>query len=128
MAGLYRVRLLRPLSWLVGTFVLMALMALTALPAAAQTKSGVAPPAAQPATQPKAPTGSAGAKAPSVPSQIDINRATSADLEAVPGIGKVYAARIIAGRPYANKAQLVQRGVLTQALYDKIKDRLIAKQ
>lgn len=59
---------------------------------------------------------------------IDINRASAVELGTVPGIGKVYAARIIAGRPYANKAQLVQKGILTQGLYDKIKDRLIAKQ
>ncbi len=59
---------------------------------------------------------------------VDINRATSAELEAVPGIGKAYAAKIIGGRPYANKLQLVQKKVLSQAIYDKIKDHLIAKQ
>ena len=61
-------------------------------------------------------------------SVVDINRATSAELEAVPGIGKAYAAKIIGGRPYANKLQLVQKKVLSQAIYDKIKDHLIAKQ
>lgn len=59
---------------------------------------------------------------------VDINRATNEELEAVPGIGKVYAAKIIGGRPYANKAQLVQKKILTQAVYNKIKDHLIAKQ
>ncbi|HEY0928946.1 MAG TPA: helix-hairpin-helix domain-containing protein [Gemmatimonas sp.] len=59
---------------------------------------------------------------------IDINRASASELETVPGIGKAYAARIIAARPYANKAQLVQKGILTQGLYDKVKDRFIAKQ
>ena len=59
---------------------------------------------------------------------VDINRATSEELEAVPGIGKVYAAKIIGGRPYANKAQLVQKKILTQAVYNKVKDHLIAKQ
>jgi DNA uptake protein ComE-like DNA-binding protein len=60
--------------------------------------------------------------------QVDINKATSAELEAFPGIGKAYAAKIIAGRPYANKLQLVQKKILTQAVYDKIKDQIIAKQ
>lgn len=59
---------------------------------------------------------------------VDINRATNAELEAVPGIGTVFAAKIIAGRPYANKAQLVQKKILTQAVYNKIKDHLIAKK
>lgn len=60
--------------------------------------------------------------------QVDINKATAAELEAFPGIGKAYAAKIIAGRPYANKAQLVQKKILTKAVYDKIKAQLIAKQ
>ncbi|MBY0491435.1 MAG: helix-hairpin-helix domain-containing protein, partial [Gemmatimonadaceae bacterium] len=60
--------------------------------------------------------------------QIDINSATAAELEAIPGIGKAFSAKIIGGRPYANKLQLVQKKILTQALYDKIKDQIIAKQ
>ncbi|BAH39166.1 hypothetical protein GAU_2124 [Gemmatimonas aurantiaca T-27] len=72
--------------------------------------------------------GASAAIAPKATVPIDINRASAAELETVPGIGKAYAARIIAARPYANKAQLVQKGILTQGLYDKIKDRLIAKQ
>ena len=67
------------------------------------------------------------AAAPAV-AQVDINKATAAELEAFPGIGKAYAAKIIAGRPYANKAQLVQKKILTKAVYDKIKTQLIAKQ
>lgn len=59
---------------------------------------------------------------------IDINGASAADLERLPGIGKAYAAKIIGGRPYANKLQLVQKKILTQALYDGIKDRIIARQ
>lgn len=62
------------------------------------------------------------------PKPIDINRATAAELEAIPGIGKVYAAKIIAGRPYTTKAGLVQKNILSAALYEKIKDRIIAKQ
>jgi DNA uptake protein ComE-like DNA-binding protein len=75
-----------------------------------------------------APAAAATAAATAKAAQVDINKATSAELEAFPGIGKAYAAKIIAGRPYANKLQLVQKKILTQAVYDKIKDQIIAKQ
>ena len=59
---------------------------------------------------------------------IDINTATEADLKALAGIGDVYSKKIIAGRPYASKDQLVSRKVVPKATYDKIKDKIIAKQ
>jgi competence protein ComEA len=60
--------------------------------------------------------------------KIDINTATADQLKAFPGIGEAYSKRIIDGRPYANKGQLVSKGVLPQATYDKIKDQIIATQ
>lgn len=59
---------------------------------------------------------------------IDINSATEAELKAVPGIGDAYAAKIIAGRPYANKAQLKSRKIVPSVLYEQVKQLLIAKQ
>lgn len=59
---------------------------------------------------------------------VDINTAPVADLEALPGIGKVRAEAIVKNRPYAKKNQLVSKGVLPQGVYDKISDRIIAKQ
>jgi hypothetical protein len=59
---------------------------------------------------------------------IDINTATDAELKAVPGIGDAFAAKIIAGRPYANKTQLKSRKIVPASLYEQVKDRLIAKQ
>jgi DNA uptake protein ComE-like DNA-binding protein len=59
---------------------------------------------------------------------IDINTATEAELKAIPGIGDTYAAKIIAGRPYANKTQLKTRNILPSVVYEKTKDLIIAKQ
>jgi DNA uptake protein ComE-like DNA-binding protein len=57
---------------------------------------------------------------------VDINRASLADLKALPGMGEEYARRIVAGRPYRAKNQLTQRGILPDAAYRKIKDRIVA--
>jgi DNA uptake protein ComE-like DNA-binding protein len=60
--------------------------------------------------------------------KLDINTATVAQLKALPGVGDVYSQKIVAGRPYANKAQLVSKGIVPQKTYDGIKDGIIAKQ
>lgn len=59
---------------------------------------------------------------------IDINSATAAELKAIPGVGDAFAAKIIAGRPFANKSQLTSRKIIPVPLYEQIKDRIIAKQ
>ncbi len=59
---------------------------------------------------------------------LDINTASEADLKALAGIGDAYSKKIIAGRPYAKKDQLLSKKIVPQATYDKIKDKIIATQ
>ena len=68
------------------------------------------------------------AKTATATSLLDINTATADQLKALPGIGDKYSAKIIAARPYSNKTQLVSKGVIPQATYDKIAAKIIAKQ
>ena len=59
---------------------------------------------------------------------MDINSASEKELATLKGIGDVRAKAIVKGRPYKGKDELVQKKIIPQAVYDDVKDQIIAKQ
>lgn len=107
---------------------LVALAPAGGLSAQAKPARRPAPAAAAGADRTAGATKAASPSAPANAQPLDINTATRVELEALPGIGSAYAARIIKGRPYERKDELVSKKILPDPVYAKVKDRIIARQ
>ncbi len=95
-------------------------------PATASSKATASTKAVKSAPAPA--KAASGAKVSEQPKLVDINTASKDELKKLPGIDDAKAAKIIAGRPYGSKAQLVSHQAMDEQGYDSIRSLVIAKQ
>ncbi len=115
-----------------GRIFAAAAILLLSLPAVAETPAQTGGPATERNQATKAlPEKPGQPQTAAVPSAqtgvIDINSASKAQLESLPGIGKRRADAIVAHRPYKSPDELVSRKVIPGKVYTGIKDRVAAR-
>lgn len=104
----------------------MAQPATTTTPTTNSPSSTMAP--AVPATSKASTSDTRSSAAAPKMDMVDINSATAAELKALPGVSDSDATKIIQGRPYADKSQLVSKKVVSEPTYEKIKDHVVTRQ
>ena len=105
---------------LLGASLTLAAEDKSATPAAGKASTVVATPAKKV---------SAGKRsAPALAKPVDINKASIKELKRLPGVTDDIAARMVAGRPYPSKADLVTRNIIDTGLYSGIRQSVVAKQ
>ena len=60
--------------------------------------------------------------------KVDLNSATVDVLKTLPGVSDAYAQRIVVGRPYSSKTQLVSKGIVPEGVYKKFQAQVVAKR
>ena len=105
----------------------MAQPATTTTPSTTTSPSSTTAPATPVAPKASSSDARSSAAAPKA-DMVDINSATAAELKMLPGVTESDAGKIIQGRPYTDKSQLVSKKVVSEPTYEKIKDHVVAKQ
>ena len=84
--------------------------------------------AAPQAAAPRMETKKSAAKAMTSATTVDINSASLDELKALPGVGDAYAQKIVDGRPYKGRNELLDKKILPEAVYGKIRTMVKARQ
>ena len=108
--------------------VALGLVASLAYAQGGSTGSTTSQPAAPAAKAAPAPAKSHPAMKHAMMPKTDINSASKEELQKLPGVGDATADKIIAGRPFKTKAELLSKGIVTKAEFAKISAHVIAKQ
>jgi competence protein ComEA len=106
----------------------LAILLSTSLSCAAATNTVVAPEASSKAKATPQSDIAAKHKAAANIKAVDINNATREQLKILPGIGDAEADKIIAGRPYLSKANLVTHNIIDRGIYENFKKLIVVKK